>query len=401
MPRPTQRRGGDGNLPQDTVRRLHARISNHKCSLEYSRKRRSSRVVWTVAGSGCLLRITQCFVYIVWESKAQILQSLAALLENGESMKRNMGLIALAVLASPCLAADVDYQRDLRPLFIEKCSACHGAIKQEMGLRLDAGKLIHQGSENGAVIDVQAPGQSPLLARVTTDDLDLRMPPAGEGEPLRPDQVQLLRNWIAAGAKYPDDEAIPGGPESHWAYRIPIKVDVPSVDNAQWRDNPIDAFIYAKLTQQGLKPAPLADRETQLRRVYFDIVGLPPTPDQQQVFVANYSDDAWQSTVDELLASPAFGERWGRHWMDIWRYSDWDGYKQELRGSQRHIWRWRDWIIESLTGWWSRCWPATNSPRPIERHFGPPATSPEVITRAIATFGSMRPSNTPPRRSSA
>ncbi len=264
--------------------------------------------------------------------------------------------LALVVPAGTSLAIEVDYRRDILPLLLEKCSACHGPIKQEAGLRLDAGKLIHQGGDDGKVISTQSPGKSSLLQRVTSDDVDVRMPPKGQGETLQPNQVQLLTNWITSGATYPADETIPPGPESHWAYQKPVKASLPKIDHAEWSTNPIDSLVFARLRKQGLDPAPRADRRTLVRRVYLDLTGLPPTPTEQHKFLNDNSDDAWLQLVDHLLKQPTHGERWARHWMDVWRYSDWNGYKDQLRGSQRHIWRWRDWIIESL-----------NADRPYDR----------------------------------
>lgn len=263
-------------------------------------------------------------------------------------MKSTRILFALAIFTCPAYAEEVTYERDIRPMLIAKCSACHGAIKQEAGLRLDAGELILRGGDNGEVLDRDEPQKSLLLERVASEDVDLRMPPEGEGERLKPEQIRLLTSWISSGAKYPVDEIIPTGPDSHWAYQSPVKIALPKVADADWASNPIDAFIFARLAEKGLQPAPAADQLTLLRRVYLDIIGLPPTPNEQQKFVNDSSSEAWLHVVNRLLEDPAYGERWGRHWMDVWRYSDWDGYKQELRGSQRHIWRWREWIVESL-----------------------------------------------------
>src|SRR5262249_24832799 len=124
--------------------------------------------------------------------------------------------------------------------------------------------------------------------------------------------------------------------------------DVPKVKNVAWVRNSIDAFIAAEHEAQNLKPRPEAAKYVLLRRVYLDLIGLPPTPAQVEAFLNDSSPDAYEKVVDQLLASPQYGERWGRHWMDIWRYSDWAGYGAEVRDSQPHIWRWRDWIVESL-----------------------------------------------------
>ena len=139
--------------------------------------------------------------------------------------------------------------------------------------------------------------------------------------------------------------------QRHWAWQTLRRPTLPELDEGIddcWTHNPIDAFVFAKLNDVGVQPLPRADRRVLVRRVYFDLIGLPPTPQQQRSFLADDSRDAWSNLVDRLLSDPAHGERWARHWMDVWRYSDWDGYNNELRGSQRHIWRWRDWIVESL-----------------------------------------------------
>ncbi len=263
-------------------------------------------------------------------------------------MRVHSAFLAAFMITSSSLGADVDYERDIKLLLREKCAACHGALKQEAGLRLDAAKLIHKGGDSGAVIDVADAANSLLLERVTEEDADVRMPPEGEGERLTPEQLQLVTDWINAGAVAPPDEAIPTDPAEHWAYQSPVRPAVPSVENAEWQINPIDAFIAQQHRKAKVTPAGVADKHTLVRRLYFDLIGLPPNRDQVDQFVNADSDDAFGILVDELLESPHHGERWGRHWMDVWRYSDWNGYKNQLRGSQRHIWRWRDWIIESI-----------------------------------------------------
>ena len=240
-------------------------------------------------------------------------------------------------------STDVDYQRDIKPLLAQKCGACHGALKQEAELRLDAGVLIHKGSENGPVFASGKAADSLLIHRVTAKDTDERMPPEGEGAALTANEIALLGSWIDLGAASPPDEVIPADPREHWSYVIPQRPSVPPLKDADW-SHPIDAFIHREHQRLGLKAVEPADPHTLLRRVYLDLIGLPPTQQQLQAFInANdTSPDAWQRVLDDLLKSPHYGERWGRHWMDVWRYSDWDGYKQQLRGSQRHIWRWRD-----------------------------------------------------------
>jgi Protein of unknown function (DUF1553)/Protein of unknown function (DUF1549)/Planctomycete cytochrome C len=240
-------------------------------------------------------------------------------------------------------AAEVDYLRDVKPILSARCFACHSAVRQKAGLRLDALALIHKGSKSNPVIVPGKAAQSLLLDAVLGKDRS-RMPPENEGTALSAIEIATLRAWIDQGAKGPT-EPIPPDPRNHWAFRPPVKV--PTTENA----NPIDAFVTAarqKQAGQGLHPNPPADRAILLRRVYLDLVGIPPTREELHAFLADKSPDAYEKVVDHLLARPQYGERWGRHWMDVWRYSDPFGNGQEYRYSQRHIWRWRDWIIESL-----------------------------------------------------
>ncbi len=259
-------------------------------------------------------------------------------------------LVLFTAIFTPTVicGAGVDYKRDIKPLLNEKCSACHGALKQEAGLRLDAAALIRKGGDSGTVVASGSPGESPLFQRVATDDLDERMPPEGAGEALNAEQLAFVRAWIEQGMPAPNDESIPNSPREHWSYQLPIRPDVPSIDDANWQGNPIDAFVAEQYQLANVKPVELAGKRTRVRRLYFDLIGLPPTRPQVDESLKNESGNAYPQLVDQLLDSPNYGERWGRHWMDVWRYSDWSGYKNQLRGSQRHIWRWRDWIVESL-----------------------------------------------------
>ncbi len=263
-------------------------------------------------------------------------------------MRVYRAFFGVLIATSSAYGADVDYARDIKPLLREKCAACHGALKQEAGLRLDAAKLIRQGGDGGEAIKPGDAAKSPLFHRVVAEDPDERMPPEGDGERLNPEQLQLLREWIDNGAIASADEVIPTDPAEHWAYQSPVRAALPLADNADWQANPVDTFIAEQHEGAGVSPVAVADRHTLVRRLYFDLIGLPPSRDQIDRFVNDDSSSAYANLVDELLDSPLYGERWGRHWMDVWRYSDWNGYKNQLRGSQRHIWRWRDWIIESI-----------------------------------------------------
>ncbi|MCC6507787.1 MAG: DUF1549 domain-containing protein [Pirellulaceae bacterium] len=256
------------------------------------------------------------------------------------------GLVAWLVT----LGAADDYTQHIKPLLTEKCIACHGPLRSEAGLRLDAAELIRKGSDEHAIVVVGQPADSHLIQRVTSADEEQLMPPKGEGVRLKPDEVQLLERWIKAGMPAPEDESYVASPREHWAYRPIERPQLPHANaeaNVQ-EANAIDRWLSMLQYQRGVQRNDSADPATWLRRVTLDLTGLPPSIEQLEAFLSNAEPDARGRAVDRLLASPAHGQRWGRHWMDVWRYSDWDGYKNELRGSQRHIWHWRDWIIESI-----------------------------------------------------
>ena len=232
-------------------------------------------------------------------------------------------------------AGAVEYLRDIKPVLKARCYACHGALKQKAGLRVDSAENLRKGSNRG---DVLAPGQAEpgkLLVRLTAADADELMPP--EGAPLKQEEIKAIREWIAAGAPVPQSETAEADPREHWAFQVPNRVPLPG--NA---GNPIDDLLEARLAKRGLKAQPPAERTILIRRLYLDLIGLPPTEEQLQ------DERRWEAIVEELLASPYYGERWARHWMDIWRYSDWYGLGDEVRDSQKQLWRWRDWIVTSL-----------------------------------------------------
>ena len=256
------------------------------------------------------------------------------------------------LLVSPLLADEpVDYLKQIKPVLRDRCFACHGALKQEAGLRLDTAALAIKGGDSGAVIKPGDAAASLLLKRVTASTESERMPP--EGEPLKPEQIEALRNWITQKAEAPADEQPERHPRDHWAFKTPVRPAVPDLESQisnfkSQISNPIDAFIAREHLQRGLTPQPEADRRVWLRRVSLDLIGLPPTTEELDAFMADSSPEARDKVVTRLLESPQYGQRWGRHWMDIWRYSDWWGLGAEVRNSQKHIWHWRDWIVESL-----------------------------------------------------
>ncbi|MGL4465019.1 MAG: DUF1549 domain-containing protein, partial [Planctomycetia bacterium] len=247
---------------------------------------------------------------------------------------------------APTAAAPIDYTRDVKPILTARCVSCHGGLKSESGLRLDHGSFVKKGGDGGPIVLDDTRSESPMLKRVhAADDLP-RMPP--EGAPLSTAEIAVLERWIETGAATPADEPKPEDPGRHWAFQPLTRPAVPIADDSDWNRNPIDAFLAAGHRRAGVVPAPTADKSVFLRRVYLDLIGIPPTPKQQCAYLEDAGPNADERVVDELLARPEYGQRWGRHWMDVWRYSDWAGFGAEIRESQPHVWRWRDWIIESL-----------------------------------------------------
>ncbi len=251
------------------------------------------------------------------------------------------------LLVSPILAAD--YLRDVKPLLEHKCYACHGAIKQQAGLRLDTAAALKRGGDSGETLTPGKPDES-LLIGVMTGEAGFRMPPENDGSPLTEKEIELVRQWIADGAVAPANEQSQADPKLWWSYRPIVRPNIPDVAEREWCRTSIDHFVAAARERQQLPHANEASKSVWLRRVYIDLIGLPPTRTELHAFLADDSATAYEAVVDDLLSRPQYGERWGRHWMDIWRYSDWYGSRgiNEIRYSQRHIWRWRDWIVASL-----------------------------------------------------
>jgi mono/diheme cytochrome c family protein len=250
-------------------------------------------------------------------------------------------IVGLAALAS-APAAPVDYLRDVKPVLAAHCYRCHGASQQKGGLRADTVSALRAGGDAGPAVGTGGPDDSLLLKVILgTHDEISRMP--YKKAPLAEADVAHIRAWLAAGAPAPDHEE----PQSaqHWAFIPPDRGTPPRPMQAGWVRNPIDAFILARLEQEKISPAPEADRLTLLRRASLDLTGLPPTPDEVAAFLADARLDAYERAVDRLLASPHFGERWARPWLDVARYADSNGYSID---APRQIWRYRDWVVTAL-----------------------------------------------------
>ncbi len=237
-----------------------------------------------------------------------------------------------------------DFEREIKPIFREHCASCHGQLKQKSGLRLDVGALIAKGGKHGPVVVAGQGSASLLMKRVLASSDDDRMP--AEGKPLPPEKIELLRRWIEGGAIYPKGEVIPKSPAEHWSFQPVSNPSVPAVKDPHWPRNPIDAFVLAKLEQQGWKPAPAAAPMALLRRVYLDLTGLPPTLEEQRRFALSATPEALDHVIADLLSRPAYGERWARHWLDVVRYADSNGYERDAE--KPFVWRYRDYVIKAL-----------------------------------------------------
>lgn len=239
----------------------------------------------------------------------------------------------------------VDFAATIRPILAARCLTCHGPDKQRGGLRLDREAAALRGGDAGPAFVPGNSGTSEMVRRVTCVDADERMPP--QGERLTAKEVELLRAWIDQGAKWlgePNHDA--DQTAVHWAFQPLRRPAVPSLATSNWPRNPVDAFILEKLQKEGVTPAPEADRPTLARRLHLDLLGLPPLPNTLGDFLTDPRPDAYERLVERLLASPHFGERWGRHWLDLARYADSDGYEKDL--PRPYAWRWRDWVIDAM-----------------------------------------------------
>jgi mono/diheme cytochrome c family protein len=260
-------------------------------------------------------------------------------------MRAFLAPCAVALLPSLALAAPpADYSRDVKPILAKHCLGCHGPDKQCASLRLDSAKSIHTGGNSGPAVVAGKSADSLLVKAVLGLGDTKPMPP--KGDRLSPTEVALIRRWIDEGAKTPAAEAIVAGAKSkHWAFQRVVRHSEPAVKDARWPRNGIDRFILARLEKEGVTPSHGADPITQLRRLYLDLTGIPPTPGEVEAFLSDRSPAAYERAVDRLLASPHYGERWGRHWLDAARYADSNGYSID---APRSIWKYRDWVISAL-----------------------------------------------------
>jgi len=241
--------------------------------------------------------------------------------------------LVLCLMTHGVRADEIDFNEQIRPILAENCLHCHGpdADKREGNLRLD----LEDAAKAKAII-AGKPSESELIKRLKTDDEFTRMPPPESGKSLTPEQIQLLEQWIAHGAQY----------EGHWAFEPIVKPELPPNDPTAKTD--IDRFILARLKPQGLSLAPRVTKQQLIRRATFDLIGLPPTWEEVKDFLNDESPNAFEKVIDRLLASPHYGERWGRHWLDIARYADTHGGAAIGFTKFPFSYTYRDYVIRAL-----------------------------------------------------
>ncbi len=236
------------------------------------------------------------------------------------------------------------FEIKIRPLLHENCLGCHNSQKLTSGLSLESRERILAGGNRGVIVEPGNPEQSTLIRAVEYEG-NLKMPPAGK---LKPAQISDLKAWVKLRLPWPSAQkssSTNGLSSDHWAFRAPVRTSPPRVKNPSWCRNPIDFFILARLEKEGLGPSPEADNTTLIRRLSLDLLGLPPSAADANEFDSDKRSDAYERLVDRLLASPHYGERWGRHWLDVARYADTGGYSSDV---PRFMWRYRDWVIQAL-----------------------------------------------------
>ncbi|HEV7281793.1 MAG TPA: PSD1 and planctomycete cytochrome C domain-containing protein [Pirellulaceae bacterium] len=263
-------------------------------------------------------------------------------------LARRTAILILSCAVGHLAAAEpIDFVRQARPILEQRCYECHAAEKQKGGLRLDIkSEAFRGGDAYGAAVIPGDVAESPLIQFVADENADLQMPP--DGERLSSEEIATLRAWVEQGAIWPDgvDLAKLTDRRDRWSFEPVVRPSVPDVLDGSWPRNDVDRFLLAKLEAKGLRPSPEAERTTWLRRITFDLSGLPPTPERIEAFLADDRPDAFERVVDELLASPRYGERYAQRWLDLVRYADTDGF--EVNTPRPNAWPYRDYVIEAF-----------------------------------------------------
>ena len=245
-------------------------------------------------------------------------------------------LMAGVFLGNAHAVAQVDFDRDIRPILSDNCFQCHGPDQEqrEAEMRLDRKASTFTDADGNSRIVPGKADESELYRRIATNDPETQMPPPDSGRSLTARQIELIGEWITQGAEW----------KEHWSFAAPVRQNAPDVKDKTWPRNAIDAFVLSRLEREGLQPSPEADRPTLIRRVTLDLTGLPPSPEDVDAFVADGSRNAWEKVIDRLLKSSAYGERMAVRWLDLARYADTSGYQND---GHRDMWRWRDWVISA------------------------------------------------------
>ncbi|MFH5832975.1 DUF1553 domain-containing protein [Halalkalibaculum sp. DA384] len=263
-------------------------------------------------------------------------------------------LLIMLMMATGCSSGDefagkgepipekIDFNFDVKPILSDRCFACHGpdeaAMKADLQLHIQEKAYAALGEEDEQVRHAVVPGKpdhSELYKRISSDDPEFRMPPPESNLTISDREIAILKKWIAQGAEY----------KKHWSFIPPEKPELPDVEDEDWPQNPIDYFVLSRMEENGMSPSPQATKEKLIRRVSFDLTGLPPTVEEVNEFVADSSEDAYEKVVDRLLASKAYGERMAAKWLDVARYADTHGYQDD---GPNHMWPWRDWVIDAF-----------------------------------------------------
>jgi hypothetical protein len=244
----------------------------------------------------------------------------------------------------PQSVAKIDFVKQIQPLLLSRCVNCHGPEKQEGRLRLDAPAIVTRGGVSGPAIKLGKPLQSLLYQRIVSADADERMPL--EEPALGPAERELFRRWIEQGAHWPAGVGVQlNALAKHWSYQVPVNPELPKLSKSDWVRNRIDQFVLARMEEKQLTPSPETERRRLLRRVYLDLVGLPPTVEVVERFAASQDPRAYEKVVDQLMDSPRYGEKWARTWLDLARYADSNGYQAD---QYRNVWPYRDWVIRAI-----------------------------------------------------
>ena len=264
------------------------------------------------------------------------------------------GVLGFAAAAAAQSEPNADqlafFEAKVRPLLVERCHKCHAGDKAKGELWLDSASAILHGGDSGPAVVPGKPDESLLIGAVRYESFE--MPPSGK---LADDEIAILERWVTDGAYWPKEAAkaraaheftITEEDKHHWAFQPIVAPEVPLVNDTAWSTNPIDAFVRAKLDAAGIAPNPPAERRELIRRVFYDLIGLPPTPEQWQTWLSDAAPDWYERLLDDLLARPQYGERWARHWLDVVRYAQSNGYERD--DEKPYAWRYRDWVIQSL-----------------------------------------------------